>query len=351
MFFYDVVWNDSLWFTNESFTNSVNWDYFKDLDNNGLYIPVTYDLIWCIPLTIVLIGLRRFLQGVIFTKVGYYLGVPRRRRINIRKSTALEATYRNNPRPKASTLTALSKQTDLSVKQIEIWFRRRSQRDIPTDIQRFAESSWNLLIRGSAFLIGLISLWNKPWLLDTKYTWIDWPRQNVSTDIYCFYLIEMAKYLQLSIGMLIYQRKNDFWISFTHHLCTLILMYFCWVLNFVRIGALIMFVHDTSDPWLDLTKMMVYCKKKRLSEILFVIFVLLWILSKDIIYPVVLLYSTTIEAPKYLPVTKFVFISFNVFLYILLLVQIVWTFTLLKVIVKKMKGGELKDARSDSENE
>jgi hypothetical protein len=82
-------------------------------------------------------------------------------------------------------------------------------------------------------------------------------------------------------------------------------------------------------PWLDLTKLMVYCKKKRLSELFFVIFVLLWILSKDFIYPVVLLYSTTFEAPKYIPVTNFTLISFNIFLYILLVVQIIWTFTLL----------------------
>lgn len=35
-----------------------------------------------------------------------------------------------------------------------------------------------------------------------------------------------------------------------HHFATITLMYFSWVLNFVRIGTLVLAVHDAADTWL-----------------------------------------------------------------------------------------------------
>lgn len=36
-----------------------------------------------------------------------------------------------------------------------------------------------------------------------------------------------------------------------HHVATIVLMYFSWVLNFVRVGALVLVVHDAADSWLS----------------------------------------------------------------------------------------------------
>ena len=36
-----------------------------------------------------------------------------------------------------------------------------------------------------------------------------------------------------------------------HHAATILLMYFSWVLNFVRIGTLVLVVHDAADTWLS----------------------------------------------------------------------------------------------------
>ena len=35
-----------------------------------------------------------------------------------------------------------------------------------------------------------------------------------------------------------------------HHFATIVLMYFSWVLNFVRVGTLVLVVHDAADNWL-----------------------------------------------------------------------------------------------------
>lgn len=36
-----------------------------------------------------------------------------------------------------------------------------------------------------------------------------------------------------------------------HHVATIVLMYFSWVLNFVRVGSLVLIVHDAADSWLS----------------------------------------------------------------------------------------------------
>ena len=35
-----------------------------------------------------------------------------------------------------------------------------------------------------------------------------------------------------------------------HHVATVMLMYFSWIMNFVRVGTLVLLVHDAADSWL-----------------------------------------------------------------------------------------------------
>ena len=35
-----------------------------------------------------------------------------------------------------------------------------------------------------------------------------------------------------------------------HHLVTILLIYFSWACNFVRVGTLVLVVHDIADPWM-----------------------------------------------------------------------------------------------------
>ena len=36
-----------------------------------------------------------------------------------------------------------------------------------------------------------------------------------------------------------------------HHVATIVLLYFSWILNFVRVGSLVLVVHDAADTWLS----------------------------------------------------------------------------------------------------
>ena len=38
-----------------------------------------------------------------------------------------------------------------------------------------------------------------------------------------------------------------------HHIVTILLIYFSWACNFVRVGSLVIVVHDLADPWLSVS--------------------------------------------------------------------------------------------------
>ena len=38
-----------------------------------------------------------------------------------------------------------------------------------------------------------------------------------------------------------------------HHIVTITLIYFSWAVNMVRVGSLVIVVHDIADPWLNVS--------------------------------------------------------------------------------------------------
>jgi len=53
---------------------------------------------------------------------------------------------------------------------------------------------------------------------------------------------------------LMVERKHDFVEMILHHSLTIVLIVFSYMANFWKLGALTMFLHDSSDIWLNLVK-------------------------------------------------------------------------------------------------
>ncbi|KAF6036431.1 hypothetical protein EB796_005275 [Bugula neritina] len=78
---------------------------------------------------------------------------------------------------------------------------------------------------------------------------------------------------------------QDFWEHFTHHLATIFLMLFSWFCNVVRVGSLILCLHDVVDWTLEGAKLNRYMNKTFLCDILFAMFTVGWFITRLIIYP------------------------------------------------------------------
>lgn len=339
-------WDEWFWFPHDR-----PWGW-KDLENHegsSEYRPQIKDLHWAVPFGLCLLALRFFLEHVLVVPVALKLGVPSKKTPLPKPNTALEAAFKQNQSPDHKTVLALSKQTDLSERSVQIWFRRRKQKDVPTALQKFRESSWQLLFYSTFFIYGVVVLWNKPYTWTTRLCWENWPHQHVPREIYWYYVTELAFYWSLIFTLFWDHKRKDFTEMMVHHVATIVLMYFSWILNFVRVGSLVLLVHDAADSWLSLAKMSVYLKKETATDVFFGIFLLVWVISRLIIYPYVVLYCTTVE-PYYIIDTTFGgHIFFNIFLYILQILHILWSYMIFRIVINKIIQGRIRDVRSDSE--
>uniref|UniRef100_A0A1I8QE03 TLC domain-containing protein n=1 Tax=Stomoxys calcitrans TaxID=35570 RepID=A0A1I8QE03_STOCA len=243
----------------------------------------------------------------------------------------------------------LAKQLNMNERRIERWWRLRRAQDKPSTLTKFCETSWRCLYYTYSFIFGVIVLWNKAWFWDVKNCWYGYPHQSVTGDIWWYYMISMAFYWSLTVTQFVDVKRKDFWQMFIHHMVTLLLMSLSWICNLHRVGSLVLVIHDCADIFLEAAKLTKYAKYQKLCDTIFAIFTVVWIITRLGFYPRII-YSTSIEAPKILPMFPAYYI-FNSLLIMLLLLHIVWTYMILKIVIDSLQKGLMSgDIRSsDSE--
>lgn len=106
----------------------------------------------------------------------------------------LEKAYQSSRKGKLNykQIQGLAKQLDWSERRIERWIRMRRMMDRPSTLVKFSESGWRLTYYAFAFLYGLWTLWDKPYLWDINYCWYNFPFQvshccsfSVTTTNFC----------------------------------------------------------------------------------------------------------------------------------------------------------------------
>lgn len=153
---------------------------------------------------------------------------------------------------------------------------------MPSTLEKFCETGWRFVFYSFVFLYGLIVLWSKHWFWDINGCFVEYPRHKVSTDVWFYYMVEMAFYWSLSFSQFFDVKRKDFWEMFIHHQATIALIGFSWTTHFVRIGTLVLIVHDCGDPLLELAKLLRYAKYCRASEAVLVVFTPIWVISRPV---------------------------------------------------------------------
>ncbi|XP_063423967.1 ceramide synthase 5-like [Mytilus trossulus] len=335
-------------------------DFYKpdelSKENPGSYFPKTSHMFFqSIVFGLFLIVVRWILERSIFNPVGVLWGIKDKKVYKIADIPELEKAYNLSKTLPHKTVQTLMKKTSLTERQIQIWIRKRYQRDAPSTMQRFCESSWNCVILSIFGAYGVYALWDKPWFAKAMYCWIGWPNHHVTTDMYWYYLIELGFYWSTMFMITVDHKRKDSTEMTIHHLITISLLLFSWCNNFIRFGALVLVVHDAADSLLAAAKMSKYCEKERLTECIYYVFMVVWVSTRLIIFPYVLLYSTDFEIfqvdePMITLVRQcWQYKIFNVLLHMLLILHFFWTYIIIKAAYLQIIQGEIKDIRSDSE--
>ncbi|KAM8973113.1 ceramide synthase 3 [Pelodytes ibericus] len=340
----DWFWWDRIWLP-----CNYTWEDFENSEGNGSVS--TSQLYITIPLAVLFMLLRMLFERAIATPVARAMGIESKVRLKAPVNPVLESFYISCAKhPSQTEVYGLAKKINRTSLQVERWFRRRRNQDRPAVIKKFQESCWRFTFYLCALVGGVAVLYDKPWFHDVWEVWVGYPKMEVLSSQYWYYVLELSFYWSLLFSIASDVRRKDFNVQVIHHLATIFLLNFSWTVKYIRVGTLTMLVHDVSDILLEAAKMCSYAQWKGSCNALFVLFAVVFVISRLIIYPFWILYATTVYPLYYCP-RFFLYYFFNMMMFVLQFLHIYWAYLIFRMVKKVISGNMSGDDRSDKEEE
>ncbi|XP_054835950.1 ceramide synthase 4-like isoform X2 [Eublepharis macularius] len=266
-------------------------------------------------------------------------------------NAVLEAFYnRHQKKPKVSELNILAKQCDLQHREVERWFRSRLKQDQSNLTRKFCEASWRSTFYVTTFITGLIVLHDKSWFWDYRECWTGYPQQPLVPSIAAYYMLQLSFYCSMVITLPFDVKRKDINQRILHHAATIFLITYSFCANYLRIGTLVMIIHDASDCFLEPAKVFNYLKWHWTCNTLFIAFAIIYLFTRLRLFPSYVLYNTYYYFMElYQPFFGYYFM--NALLMVLHLLHLFWCYLVIQMLYKFILCGKIeKDARSDSED-
>jgi len=224
-------------------------------------------------------------------------------------------------------------------------------------LNRFCEQGWSFIYYSTFLGLGLSIYLNSPYSFNTDHLWIGYPYTLMSKQMKLYYIGQIAFFLHQIVVLHAEKPRKDYLAYLIHHIATIFLLVASYMVNGTRAGNTILVCMDSADLFLSLAKSLLYLKFSTVAEILFGVFVVVWIATRHILY-MFILYAAIFKAHYFgkigyakgqlTPVVWFLCCAMLVTLQILC---IYWLFLVFKVIAKKMQKGAVSDVRSDDEED
>ncbi|XP_077778058.1 ceramide synthase 4 isoform X1 [Podarcis muralis] len=337
------IWRHEYWLP-----PGITWEDMKETEE--ISYPQPRHLLLSLPLALLLVVIRFFFERIVAVPLSRKMGLREKVRRKAPPNPVLEAFYTTQGKsPKEGELIGLAKQCDLQPRQVERWFRYRRNQDRPSLTKKFCEASWRCTFYYTSFCTGLAVLHDKPWFWDHRECWVRYPQQPLLPSIFSYYMLELSFYCSLVFTLPFDIKRKDFSEQIVHHAATIFLISFSYCANYIRIGTLVMVIHDASDCFLEPTKIFNYLKWRRVCDILFLTFSAVFLFTRLVIFPYKVIYNTYYYSMElYQPFFGYYFM--NALLMILQLLHIFWSFLIIHMVYKFVKSGTMeKDLRSDSD--
>uniref|UniRef100_A0A667Z5Q5 Ceramide synthase 4b n=1 Tax=Myripristis murdjan TaxID=586833 RepID=A0A667Z5Q5_9TELE len=328
------VWRQDYWLP-----PGVTWKDMEQLADSDR--PKPQDLLLALPLALGFVALRFLFERFVAPPMGRCFGVRNRLQMTAAPSPKLESFYTQQSRqPTQSEIISLMSLCGKTQRQIETWFRLRRNQDRPCHTKKFGESAWRFFFYLAAFLAGLACL------IDVS---IQKPMERVH---YWYYMLELGFYCSLLLRISVDIKRKDFKEQVIHHFATIFLLSFSYCANYIRIGTLVMLLHDSSDILLESAKMFNYGTGwRKTCDTLFIVFAVVFLVTRLVIFPTKIIHTTLVLSMEvFEPFAGYYF--FNVLLMVLQALHIFWAVLILRMAYKFLFLGKLdKDERSDEESE
>ncbi|XP_006896462.1 PREDICTED: ceramide synthase 4-like [Elephantulus edwardii] len=338
------------WLWQEKFWLLSNYTWADLEDRDGVVYAHPRDLLAVLPVALVLLAMRMSYERFVALPLSRWLGLQDRIRKPVTPNPTLEKYFlTQSRRPKEPQLALLATQCGLTLRQTQRWFRRRWNQEQPQLSKKFCEASWRFLFYLCAFVGGLSVLYHEPWFWTPSLCWDNYPKQPLQPLLYWWYLLELGFFISLLMTLPFDVKRKDFKEQVVHHVLAIFLVTFSYSCNLLRIGSLVLLLHETSDYLLEAAKMLNYLSWSRSCHVVFLTFSVVFIYTRLVLFPTKILYTTYYESiMNQVPPNSYYF--FNGLLILLQLLHVFWSVLILRVVFKFVKKGQMeKDIRSDVE--
>uniref|UniRef100_A0A8C8SS04 Ceramide synthase 3 n=1 Tax=Pelusios castaneus TaxID=367368 RepID=A0A8C8SS04_9SAUR len=308
------VWWESLWLP-----ANCTWADFEDHD--GIVFPKIHHLYATIPYAFVLLMVRFLIERYIAIPLAKALGIKNVPRVKPQANDVLENYFRKcTKHPSQSEIQGLAKKCNWTVHLVEKWFRRRRNFELPTVLRKFQEACWRFSFYLASSVAGFIILYD--YIVRSPCFYCNLSLGSPLAPL-CRFIFEMS-------GL----ESTDFTAHVVHHLAAITLMACSWCANYIRIGTLVIIVHDTADFWLESAKMFNYAHWEKTCNVLFVIFSGVFFITRIIIFPLWILRGTLYLPTYYSSTMVMAYFFFNGQLLILQGLHLYWGYFVLKILSK-----------------
>lgn len=164
----------------------------------------------------------------------------------------------------------------------------------PERIRKMHENLWYSVWHIISFVLVMKQLmkessWFSPMLRswDSRWTLYGFPH-TIQESADAIYLLELSFWVSCLFFMAVETVRKDFVELLVHHIATITLISLSYTYGYYRIGLVVMAIHDVGDIFLYSAKLCNYLELKTLTNILFVIFVLVFFVSRLVIFPLVI---------------------------------------------------------------
>ena len=137
-------------------------------------------------------------------------------------------------------------------------------------IRKFGDQSWHLVLHCAFAAAGIYIVSGTRWLDDAASLWQadggahvrsadDLFRLPSRASLHALYLAQTSVYVATTVShVFVEERRNDFLLMLSHHLVTLALIGLSYWFNTLRLGVVVMLLHDASDIVIDVLKLCNY---------------------------------------------------------------------------------------------
>lgn len=166
------------------------------------------------------------------------------------------------------------------------------------------------------------------------FLYLDWQfTEELPLEYRVLYVVQLGFYLHSTYALIVLdQKRKDSMVMVVHHMIAMILIFFGFSNRAHKVGAVVLFLHDICDVFLEGTKSAFYFKtqgnqKRPIFEMIgnigFVLFCLVWVCSRLYTFPLRLIWSCTTLTDKMNIRIRFWFMT-NVLLYLLFAINLYW---------------------------